>query len=1344
MSVASELECESKRAATARRPKTPLDTWIDSGTSAESLRSRPRFGGFWLLSLAAMMLAALRGARGAEPNVAILDDDHITYKELDHGKFELVTKEAIPRHIIVDDPGETIIVKRSGSSMSVNPVNNNATRMEELSKAQQDALANYEKGMGETGSSAPPFSEPGLVQPINFIQSDDSEAPQTALAPVPVFVFTSVVVPIVQLPPPPPPPPPTLEITEIGGQIGVATNDIINVARADAGVQITGTTSGVEDARIVTVTIVDSSGQVVYSGTAPVANNTWSINISPTQAKTLADGMDTLMAVVTNAAGDSAQASHAIRVDETPPTIAIGSTVSNNVVNVKVASAGFAIAGTTTDAENGQPVTVKIVDSSGHVVDTFATTLTNNSWSVNVTSDQAKLLHDGIYTVTADVSDSAGNPAQEASQAIAVDETPPTVTWLPPAEYGIEGMAIALGSIAATANSVPGHSNSVQSLVVSGIPVGAVLTDGTHCFIATSGDTSVDVKSWNLSNLKVTPPNDTNFTLTVTATDQDANTASTGELVKVAPLAPALCPVAAHGNEDTAIALDLGVMAKSLSGANGDASPNSLATLVVSDIPAGATLSDGTGLPGHSFTATAANTSFDIANWNLSCLKITPPTEFEGCFTLKIAATDRDSEGDFSATVTATEFVTVAPVADPPTACAPATLTLDENATCVAIAGVRVGPLAEDADDTVSATLTVSHGTLHVACLSGVTVTGDDCATLTLSGSAAAVNTLLAGLTYTPTCEYEGCDTLHLSVTSSDSSNTYPAAATASTAITVKDRDDWSDGAVPTLASTFTGINGGSATEISAPPAASGSVTKGTTGEIAAASTTATDFAGASGTSASLVPGDPQNFTRQVTGFAGDSTAGALPANQAFTNSSTKSGGGFGVFPTIEAGVPADTPDNNGAAAEINTGDALANIIMAGFGAILLTGGSAASAVSDTTRDGDNIDTIAGEHWTHSLSAHSTDDHFAFLSTDHGADRWPSTSDIKQPSDGFDLTALGLSDFVLLALDSARTSVPAHTVAWIFDRSTDQTTIYVNSTDHSVSIGDAGLTEIHLRGMVTIDPSELAFAPETIALVAAAAASDQGNATAHNDAPAVAMIAADVSSDATIEAHDKRVSQASDQGHTLDTDPNPMELSDHAGSIRDDETGKHLTVATSDEASRASADAQPSVNPQHSLQADAVTASSPATDLDRAAAPENGSVIAPNPTYLIHTANTAAPDLPEVNAPDTPDMKTDLHFNKHGPILGHEWTQSSHADWQFNFSWKTDGSTHTDDLGISVANMNASMHGGDVFHLSSMALEASAAGDTFGHHSNDENSGAARPPADHFHAALHAAHDFMV
>jgi FecR protein/Peptidase M10 serralysin C terminal/Bacterial Ig-like domain (group 3) len=1039
-------------------------------TPVGSIRSRSQVGGIGMLSLTALTFALMKDAQAADPNVTFLDDDSIAYKDLAHGVFELVTKEAIPRHIIVEDPGETVVLTRRGSSVSVNQVANSPARMEELQTAQQDVLENFAKGL-HTGSSAAPFSNPELeLQPINFIQND-SLTPEGSLVPIQA-TFITVHDVFIAPPPPPPPPPPTVAITSIAGQIGVAADDIINAAEANAGVEITGLTSGVADGRIVTVTIVNNANQQpVYSGTATVISNTWSINLDPAEAKGLADGMYTLTADTTNAAGDTAQATRTIRVDETPPTIAIHAIAADNVVNVNAASTGFAIAGTVTDAENGQPVTVSIVDSFGKPVETFTTPLTNNSWSVSVSPAQAKLLLDGNYKVTADVSDTAGNPAPEATQAITVDETPPTVKWLPPAENGIEGTAIALGAITATVNSLPDHSDSVQSLVVSGIPIGAVFTDGKNCFVATSGNTSVDVESWNLSNLKITPPNDTNFTLTVTATDQDANTASASELVTVAPLAPDLDLVAAHGHENTAIALELGVMAKSLSGANGDATPNSLDTLVVSDIPVGATLSDGNG---HTFTATAGDTSHDVASWNLSSLTITPPAEFEGCFKLTIAATERDSEGDISATATATELVTVAPVAEPPTAKAPATLRVDDDDICAPVPGVSVGPLAEDNDDTVSATLTVSHGTLLVASLSGVKVTGDGCATLTLSGNAAAVNTLLAGLTYTPTAEYVGCDTLHLSVTSSDGSNTYPTQATATTAITITEEDSESS------------IVGRSAV---ASPTDFGTVTSGAIGQIAVASA-ATTVANAGGTNTSLVLGSSQNSTAQLGGFTGDGTAGTLSASQTFPSSPIKSAGGDGTFPMTTAGVWAYTLDNNSNAGKTLTGingNNWSDIIIGRFGADLLSDAHENNAFAHST--------VAGS----------------------SAAQFDTIANFTSGTDKIDLTALGAFDSAVLALPPTSTSVPEHTIAWRFDSKANETIVYANPTDQTLSIGNSGLLEIHLPGIATIHSSDFTHASSTT-VATAVAASDPIDlaATTQDDVTVVTTNTADVSSDATV------------------------------------------------------------------------------------------------------------------------------------------------------------------------------------------------------------------------------------
>ena len=145
-------------------------------TPVGSIRGRAHAGGFGMLSLAALTFSMMREVQAADPNATFLDDDSIGYKDLEHGKFELVTKEAIPRHIIVEDPGETIVLNKIGSSVSVNQVANSPTRMAELQEAQQDVLANYAKGLGPSGSSTPSFFEPLPVQPINFIETNDDRS----------------------------------------------------------------------------------------------------------------------------------------------------------------------------------------------------------------------------------------------------------------------------------------------------------------------------------------------------------------------------------------------------------------------------------------------------------------------------------------------------------------------------------------------------------------------------------------------------------------------------------------------------------------------------------------------------------------------------------------------------------------------------------------------------------------------------------------------------------------------------------------------------------------------------------------------------------------------------------------------------------------------------------------------------------------------------------------------------------------------------------------------------------------------------------------------------------------
>ena len=76
-------------------------------------------------------------------NIALLDDGTIVYKDLEHGIFEIVTKERIPRVIVVDDPAETIILRLGSSGISVDHVANTPAQMAQLQIAYQGAYATY-------------------------------------------------------------------------------------------------------------------------------------------------------------------------------------------------------------------------------------------------------------------------------------------------------------------------------------------------------------------------------------------------------------------------------------------------------------------------------------------------------------------------------------------------------------------------------------------------------------------------------------------------------------------------------------------------------------------------------------------------------------------------------------------------------------------------------------------------------------------------------------------------------------------------------------------------------------------------------------------------------------------------------------------------------------------------------------------------------------------------------------------------------------------------------------------------------------------------------------------------
>lgn len=112
---------------------------------------------------------------------------------------------------------------------------------------------------------------------------------------------------------------------------------------------------------------------------------------------------------------------------------------------------------------------------------------------------------------------------------------------------GLEDTAITLSSISARLKDTDG--SETLALTVEAMPVGAILSDGTRSFTATTTNRTANISTWNLSTLSLTPPKDFNGTLnlqvTATATERsNGSTASTTETLTVNVLPVNDAPIA--------------------------------------------------------------------------------------------------------------------------------------------------------------------------------------------------------------------------------------------------------------------------------------------------------------------------------------------------------------------------------------------------------------------------------------------------------------------------------------------------------------------------------------------------------------------------------------------------------------------------------------------------------------------------------------------------------------------------------------------------------------------------------------------------------------------------------
>ncbi|BED23434.1 hypothetical protein VEE46_32020 [Escherichia coli] len=301
----------------------------------------------------------------------------------------------------------------------------------------------------------------------------------------------------------------TVDLTTVAISMNsITSDDVINAAEKGAALTLSGSTSGVEAGQTVTVTF----GGKTYTSTV-AANGSWSTTVPAADMAALRDGDASAQVRVTNVNGNSATATHEYSVDSAAPTVTINTIASDNIINASEAAAGVTVSGTST-AQTGQTLTVTLNGTN------YQTTVqADGSWSLTLPASDLTALANNGYTLTATVSDLAGNPGS-ASKGVTVDTTAPVISF---------------NTVAG--DDVINNVEHTQAQIISGTATGAVAGDRLVVTIAgqqyvtstdASGNWSVGVPASVISGLA-----DGTVTISATITDSAGNSSTQTHNVQV-------------------------------------------------------------------------------------------------------------------------------------------------------------------------------------------------------------------------------------------------------------------------------------------------------------------------------------------------------------------------------------------------------------------------------------------------------------------------------------------------------------------------------------------------------------------------------------------------------------------------------------------------------------------------------------------------------------------------------------------------------------------------------------------------------------------------------------------
>lgn len=170
--------------------------------------------------------------------------------------------------------------------------------------------------------------------------------------------------------------------------------------------------------------------------------------------------------------------------------------------------------------------------------------------------------------------------------------------------------------------------------------------------------------------------------------------------------------------------------------------------------------------------------SLSNLNTSLATLVYTPAGSFSGSDTLNISNLNTTT----NLTGTGVVGITVGIGSTAPTFTVPTSVSISGGT--AAFTGANAISISDSTSGTEQLSMTVQHGTISLASTAGLTVSGNGTGTLLVSGSLAAINTALAGLTYNTGAGFNGTDTLAMYVLNSTNNLSGDAAVSLSAGAT--------------------------------------------------------------------------------------------------------------------------------------------------------------------------------------------------------------------------------------------------------------------------------------------------------------------------------------------------------------------------------------------------------------------------------------------------------------------------------------------------------------------------------------------------------------------------------